>query len=183
VEARKRAKEGVVMTRLYLVIAVLLSAGCSQKIALDDLPCPPAQVLYAWIYDQPVLPDGAKGFSCNGIVVSSPSPASVTVPGFAFAASVDPAANPDAVCWQSAPIYDCWFSHGFLYRQQFRRLHIKDPGVCTANGVPSGKCSIEGIRVCRADAAAGKETPCLYKGNSKTGPNGCAPCDLAFVPE
>ena len=105
------------------------------------------------------------------------------MPGFAFAASVDPAFNADAVCWQSAPIHDCWFSHGFLYRQQFRRLPIKDAGICTANGVPSGKCSMEGIRVCRADAAAGKETPCLYKGNSKTGPNGCSPCELNFAPE
>ena len=171
------------MRRSYLVMAVLLCAACSQRIGFDDLPCPPAHVLYAWIYDQPVLPDGAKGFSCSGRVINTPPLPSVTVPGFAFPTTVDSMANADAVCWQSAPIYDCWFSHAFLYRQQFRRLHVNKADVCIANGVANGKCSMEGIRVCRADALADKETPCLYNGNSKTGLRGCAPCELAFIPE
>ena len=171
------------MRRIYLALALLSCAACSGRIGCERLACPPPEALYAWIYYPAALPDGAKGFSCNGRVFNSPPLPTVTLPGFAFpTASVDPMANPDAVCWQSGPWYDGWVSHAYLYRQQFRRLHITAPGICTANGVPNGKCSMEGIRVCRTDGA-GKDTPCVYKGNNKTGSNGCAPCELTFTAE
>jgi hypothetical protein len=171
------------MRWVYLVMAALCVA-CSGSDRLSYVPAPPSAI-HSWIHEPPVLPDGARGNNCNGRVFNYPPVGTYAFPGFAFPGTVDAEAHPDAVCWQSGPMFDPWSSGAYLYRQQFRYLHITDPNVCQNNGVPGGKCDMEGIRVCR-EGGAGQETPCYYPpgtNKNKTGPNGCAPCVLKFTPE